>query len=349
MIREPHPDTFPRRLEWVHTEDSVLKRTIAVLALSALAAAGLGLAVSGCGKPPPPPPPPREPPPAPVAPREAPPPPPPPPLPPPDAVDIGCDDGGTASPDLFLSMLPQCGDRVNVVAVGGAARDLARLLRQRTPTNVLELDAPDRLTDVLSNSRGRITFLVLSGHGGEPAGEAAFRGILATRDAHSPATVVVAQPSRAVRRSHRAPDRRHPGPRAKDHRRPRGRPTRGPDHGRHHRALRRLPGRRNPRPPPLPPPPLGVAAAWSAGFSRHVRERTPPDQLQALILDLCLAREWTTAKQLARWFSMHRPGLVQRHIGPLVDDEFLLLRFPDKVRSRNQAYRTNPDKWPPRR
>ena len=89
--------------------------------------------------------------------------------------------------------------------------------------------------------------------------------------------------------------------------------------------------------------------AWNAGFSRHVRERTPPDQLQALILDLCLAREWTTAKQLARWFSMHRPGLVQRHIGPLVDDEFLLLRFPDKVRSRNQAYRTNPDKWPPRR
>ena len=193
MIREPHPDTFPRRLEWVHTEDSVLKRTIAVLALSALAAAGLGLAVSGCGKPPPPPPPPREPPPAPVAPREAPPPPPPPPLPPPDAVDIGCDDGGTASPDLFLSMLPQCGDRVNVVAVGGAARDLARLLRQRTPTNVLDLEAPDRLTDVLRKSRDRITFLVLSGRGGEPSTmETAFREILESRDAQSPSAVVVA-------------------------------------------------------------------------------------------------------------------------------------------------------------
>ena len=82
---------------------------------------------------------------------------------------------------------------------------------------------------------------------------------------------------------------------------------------------------------------------------KSLRERTPPDVLQALILNLCLAREWTTAKELARWFSMHRPSLVQRHIGPLVDDEFLLLRFPDKVRSRKQAYRTNPEKWPPRR
>ena len=68
-----------------------------------------------------------------------------------------------------------------------------------------------------------------------------------------------------------------------------------------------------------------------------------------MILDICLAREWTTAKQLARWFSMHRPGLVQRHLGPLVDQERLILRFPDKIRSRNQAYRTNPDKWPPGR
>ena len=171
----------------------MLKRTIAALALFALATAGLGLAVSGCGKPPPPPPPPRDPPPAPVVPREAPLPPPPPPLPPPDAVDIGCDDGDTASPDLFLSMLPQCGDRVNVVAMGGATRELARLLRERAPTNVLDLDAPDRLADVLGKSRDRITFLVLSGRDGEPSTmETAFREILESRDAQSPSAVVVA-------------------------------------------------------------------------------------------------------------------------------------------------------------
>ena len=99
-------------------------------------------------------------------------------------------------------MLPQCGDRVNVVAVGGATRELARLLRERTPANVLTLEARDRLTDVLGRSRDRITFLLLSGRGSEPGNhggnepgtvEAAFRGILDARDAHSPGTVVVAR------------------------------------------------------------------------------------------------------------------------------------------------------------
>lgn len=171
----------------------MLKKTKFAVALFALAAAGLGLSVSGCGKPPPPPPPPQDPPPAPVVPRETPPPPPPPPLPPPDPVDIVCEDGDTALPDLFLSMLPQCGDRVNVVAMGSVTGELARLLRERTPTNFLNLDAPDRLTDVLGKSRGRVTFLLVSGRGGEPSTtETAFREILDSRDAHSPSTVVVA-------------------------------------------------------------------------------------------------------------------------------------------------------------
>lgn len=180
-------------MRWV-AKGSLLKRTPAALAPFAVTAAALGLAFAACGKPPPPPPPPQDPPPAPVVPREAPLPPPPPPAPPPDAVDIACEDGDTASPDLFLSMLPQCGDRVNVVAVGGATRELARLLRERTPANILTLDAPDRLTHVLDKSRDRITFLVLSGRGGEPGTmEPAFRGILDARDAHSPSTVVVAR------------------------------------------------------------------------------------------------------------------------------------------------------------
>ena len=78
-------------------------------------------------------------------------------------------------------------------------------------------------------------------------------------------------------------------------------------------------------------------------------ERPSREVLYPLILDLCLLREWTTAKQMAGWFSMHRRSLVARHLGPLVEDGLLLLRFPNKVRSRKQAYRTNPDKWPPRR
>ena len=187
-------------MRWV-AKGSLLKRTPAALAPFAVTAATLGLALAACGKPPPPPPPPQDPPPAPVVPRQAPLPPPPPPALPPDAVDIACEDGDTASPDLFLSMLPQCGDRVNVVTVGGPTREFARLLRERAPANVLTLDAPDRLTDVLGKSRDRITFLLLTGGGSgpgnhdgsePPAMEAALRGILDARDTHSPNTVVVA-------------------------------------------------------------------------------------------------------------------------------------------------------------
>ena len=79
-----------------------------------------------------------------------------------------------------------------------------------------------------------------------------------------------------------------------------------------------------------------------------LKERPSPEVLYPLILDICLFREWTTAKQMAQWFSMHRRSLVERHLGRLVDEELLMLRFPNKLRSRKQAYRTNPEKWPPR-
>lgn len=111
------------------------------------------------------------------------------------------------------------------------------------------------------------------------------------------------------------------------------------------------PERRTPPPTPTAPPEdrfEGVPKELLPQVT-SLGERTRPEHLHPVILDICLAREWTTAKQLARWFSMHRRGLVQRHLGPLVDQERLILRFPDKVRSRNQAYRTNPEKWPPRR
>lgn len=178
-----------------------MKRAVAALLPVAVAAAGLGFVVSGCGRPPPPPPPPLDPPPAPVASRPEPAPPPPPPVPAPDAVDLGCDDGATASPDLFLSMLPQCGDRVNVVALGDSGFPLpvfARLMRERTATNILNLATPDRLADVLDKSRGRITFVLLSADNRPATDEERFsrfetdiRSLLDARDAHSPNTVLV--------------------------------------------------------------------------------------------------------------------------------------------------------------
>ena len=108
-----------------------------------------------------------------------------------------------------------------------------------------------------------------------------------------------------------------------------------------------------PPPPPTPPAPRedrfeGVPKALLPRVEA-LKERPSQEVLYPLILDICLFREWTTAKQMAGWFSMHRRSLVERHLGRLVDEELLMLRFPNKVRSRNQAYRTNPDRWPPRR
>ena len=59
-----------------------------------------------------------------------------------------------------------------------------------------------------------------------------------------------------------------------------------------------------------------------------VGDRPLRETLHALILEICNAREWTTSAELARWFSMHRRSLVQRHLGPLVDAGLLKLRFP---------------------
>ena len=77
--------------------------------------------------------------------------------------------------------------------------------------------------------------------------------------------------------------------------------------------------------------------------------RTPPDILRPLILDICLRRDWSTSRQLARWLGMHGPSLAERHLGPLVRDGLLELKYPDRPSSPRQAYRTCRDRWPPRR
>lgn len=76
---------------------------------------------------------------------------------------------------------------------------------------------------------------------------------------------------------------------------------------------------------------------------------THRDVLHPLILDICLLRDWSTPKQLARWLDMNRPSLSERHLGPLVRDGLLELKYPDRRRSPRQAYRTCRDRWPPRR
>lgn len=79
-----------------------------------------------------------------------------------------------------------------------------------------------------------------------------------------------------------------------------------------------------------------------------LKGRSPRDVLHPLILEICYRRDWTTAKQLARWLDMHQASLTERHLGPLVRDGLLELKYPDRPSSPRQAYRTCRDRWPPR-
>lgn len=83
--------------------------------------------------------------------------------------------------------------------------------------------------------------------------------------------------------------------------------------------------------------------------AKAVGERPHPESFRALILDICLHREWTTPAQLARWFGKHRRGLASRHLRPLLEAGLLERRFPDRPNTPKQAYRTRPEKWPPQR
>ncbi len=75
--------------------------------------------------------------------------------------------------------------------------------------------------------------------------------------------------------------------------------------------------------------------------AKAARIRPPEGEaLQILILEICRRRDWTTPKQLAGWFDMHRRSLSNRHIQPLVKARLLERKFPDSPNSPRQAYRT---------
>ena len=71
-----------------------------------------------------------------------------------------------------------------------------------------------------------------------------------------------------------------------------------------------------------------------------VGDRPHPEALRALILDICRHRDWTTPAQMARWFSMHRRGLANRHLRPLLEAGLLERRYPHRPNTPKQAYRT---------
>ena len=76
---------------------------------------------------------------------------------------------------------------------------------------------------------------------------------------------------------------------------------------------------------------------------KALRERPRREVLQALVLDICRWRDWTTPAELARWFAMHQRSLVKRHLRPMTKAGLLELRHPGERSSPRQAYRTRRD------
>lgn len=70
------------------------------------------------------------------------------------------------------------------------------------------------------------------------------------------------------------------------------------------------------------------------------QQRLPPQQMEAIILDLCRER-WLTRNQLAELLDRHPDGLRQRFLNPMVTHGLLRLRYPDKPNRTDQAYTTN--------
>ena len=105
--------------------------------------------------------------------------------------------------------------------------------------------------------------------------------------------------------------------------------------------------------PPSPPPKPALPDLTGLPRVLHRRvlalgRRPLAEVLRVLILDICLLREWSTAAELAGWLSRHQPSLVARHIRPLLKEDLLKLKFPDRPNSPGQAYQTRKDRWPPK-
>lgn len=96
-----------------------------------------------------------------------------------------------------------------------------------------------------------------------------------------------------------------------------------------------------PAPPETPPSDASADALPEALLTRiaALGKRPRKQALRSLILDICRAREWTTATELAAILGVGRRSLSTRHIAPMADAGLLERRYPDHPTNPAQAYR----------
>ena len=69
-----------------------------------------------------------------------------------------------------------------------------------------------------------------------------------------------------------------------------------------------------------------------------LNKRLAPNEMEAIILRLC-KDQWLTRRQISDLVDRNSDGLRSRFLTPMVEHERLQLRFPDKPKRTDQAYR----------
>ena len=73
---------------------------------------------------------------------------------------------------------------------------------------------------------------------------------------------------------------------------------------------------------------------------RELTGRPRKKRLQALVLQICGARRWTSAAELAAMLRFSAPNLTRRHLSPMVKAQQLEMRHPNQPNHPKQAYRS---------
>ena len=69
--------------------------------------------------------------------------------------------------------------------------------------------------------------------------------------------------------------------------------------------------------------------------------RPRKEHLRTVIKAICVAREWTTSGEIARFLNFSQRKLGSRHLLPMVEAGVLLRRYPDSPTHPEQAYRAS--------
>jgi len=83
-----------------------------------------------------------------------------------------------------------------------------------------------------------------------------------------------------------------------------------------------------------------IAAKVGALGQRH-----PPEQVRALVIELCRFRAWRV-EELALILNRNQEAIRQNYLRPLLAENRIVMTDPDRPKSKQQAYRSTEESEP---